>query len=252
MALARLRNNRAAEALLRVALKDTSPIARITAIIGLRRLKNPQTMLPLINALNDADSNVRGEAADTLNFLIKINPGIRAYAQTDIATSSLLDALHHTELGVPEVAATLLGMLGDRQALPPLIASLTSRKSIRLRKEAKKALFKIDPSWMKSPEAQAAITALTADKHSFLPKEDAEETLRMIKSGTLTNTPSLKNKRATTRTTIRKRSKSRNDRGTQSENPRYLFKRADSDQRSRSTCADQPFSGRVLARIPIG
>jgi HEAT repeat protein len=95
---------------------------RESATRALGQLRDPQATLPLLAALTDAHSNVRGSAAQALGQL-----------GDPQAIPPLLAALTDADSNVRGSAAQALGQLGDPQAIPPLLAALADPdNSVRL------------------------------------------------------------------------------------------------------------------------
>lgn len=132
----------APEAVRRAALEHPQPGARALALRALTSLDEPEVRATVSALLGDADAGVRWVAA---NWLVD--------QMDDAAVPVLIEAL-----GDPERAAAAseaLARLGSPTAVGPLVKKwATAGKS----DEHVRALAeKLDPSWMRHPEARAAL-----------------------------------------------------------------------------------------------
>lgn len=84
----------------------------------------------LINSLNDVDFDVRSSVSD---ILVKIEKP---------AVEHLISALHHPDPDIRVESARILGRIGDKEALEPLIMGLKDN-DVRFRKEVASSINKI-------------------------------------------------------------------------------------------------------------
>jgi HEAT repeat protein len=121
---------------------------------------------PLIRALNDADSDVRSNAADVLG---KIG-GFRA-------VRTLIRALNDADLNVCRRAADALGRIGE-PAVEPLIKALNDSDIQRVRVNAADALATIGDNFVSSDDNRTAGLLLRVLKDSsFSVKREAAKAL---------------------------------------------------------------------------
>lgn len=115
-ALSRADASRAASA----AVSDSSPRVRAAATRALRALPASEAAALLLPLLRDRDEFVRQEAAYAIG---------ETGASADAVVTGLLAALANDRgAGVRGAAAVALGRIGDRQAVPDLIASIARQR----------------------------------------------------------------------------------------------------------------------------
>lgn len=105
-----------------VALKDSSPRVRATAVKALRALPAAETSALLLDSLSDRDEFVRQQTAYALG---EANSG--AMAET-VVTALLAKLETDKSAGVRGAAAVALGQIGDRRAVAALIPSLSRQR----------------------------------------------------------------------------------------------------------------------------
>ncbi len=94
--------------------RDGDPTVRIYLIAALESLHHPDATTPLIDALSDADPNVRLHAAKALG----------AYEGISAAVAPLAELLHDEDPALRKVAIHALGRTRDRAAVAPLLVRL--------------------------------------------------------------------------------------------------------------------------------
>jgi len=196
-ALAELKDKIAIEPMV-VALKDMNAILRRMVEEALWKIDEnwmksdgAKAAVPsLISALTDKNSDVRKEAATTLGqisdtraiehlviaFLDESNTvrGAVEKALLNIdsewmrsegakaAIQPLIAAFNQEDNKMRDVTARVLGWIGDQRAFEPLLKVALDVHNANLQEVAKAALVNIDPSWMKSETARAAVPNLIA------------------------------------------------------------------------------------------
>ncbi len=132
-ALGRLGNKRAVEPLIK-ALGDPDSYVRRDAAEALGRLGNKRAVEPLITRLSDSNSNIRSNAAQALE---------RLGATKEQIVAGYIEALDSSDLDVRRDAARILGELGNKRAVEPLINRLSDSNS-NIRSNAAQALKKLN------------------------------------------------------------------------------------------------------------
>lgn len=112
-------------------LDDSDSEVRWKAAEALGRIGDDEALEPLIYTLNDTDGDVRKQAARALGEL-----------DDPIAVDALIEALSDRDWPVRKNAATSLGRIGDERALKPLLKTLDD-KDIDVRRHAIGALVKM-------------------------------------------------------------------------------------------------------------
>jgi HEAT repeat protein len=108
--LVQLRENRAVEPLINLLSKDPNPDVRRAAAYGLGQLGDPRAIQPLIASLKDENPSV---CLNSIFAVTRIDGPERVNA--------LIGALAHKDLHVCRAAAVGLVLLGNKNAVPPLI-----------------------------------------------------------------------------------------------------------------------------------
>jgi HEAT repeat protein len=113
-------------------LQSKLPHTRAEAVKELGKIKDPRTVLPLINALKDTDAYVRGQAAWILGEIKDVR-----------AVQPLITTLKDDDyLYVRQEALKALGKIKDVQAIQPLIDALKDENP-EINEEAAMALIGI-------------------------------------------------------------------------------------------------------------
>ena len=112
-------------------LDDSDSEVRWKAAEALGKIGDYKALEPLIYALNDTDGDVRKQASRSLGEL-----------DDPIAVDALIEALSDMDWPVRKNAATSLGRIGDERALKPLLKALDD-KDIDVRRHAIGALVKM-------------------------------------------------------------------------------------------------------------
>jgi len=152
-------------------IKSKKSWIRARAAEKLGHSKDPRAFQALVIALTDGNESVRRTAAEALGEIGDLQ-----------AAEPLATVLKDNDTNVwwwP--AAQALGKIGDPRAIEPLVVELAHVPSYE-RSSVVGVLNRIDPNWMKSDGAKAAVTSLVArlthTDHSV--RNSAEEALNQI------------------------------------------------------------------------
>jgi len=116
-------------------LAARAPALRLVAARTLGRLRSPEAAVPLKQALNDNDMNVRLEAAEALSYL-------GASGETVRTVPFLLEVLRSKPANMRQRAASILGRVADPRSAPELARALNDEDQ-EVRKVAEDALAKL-------------------------------------------------------------------------------------------------------------
>ena len=168
-ALGKIGDPRCVEPLI-AALKDAETNVRGDAALALGKIGDPRAFTPLIAALNDSHWIVRGQAARELGKIRDAR-----------AVEPLLGALKDSREDVRKDAAEALARIGKEPVLEPLVAELEDLGNVPpwLRKMVIETLDKIDPSWRVSEVAGQAVRRFVASL------EDLDLKVRMAAASAL-------------------------------------------------------------------
>lgn len=180
------------------ALQDEESLVRVAAVSALSQIGDARAVEPLIRALKDKDSSVRScavEAVSQLGDARALEPlaqlardsdsevrvaAIKGLARfTDARTlPPLMTATQDKEKAVREAAVFALGKLGDNRAIECLVVCLADSYD-RIRKLSESILKRLDPYWIRSEAARAAIPQLQklSKSHDYWVKQSATEIL---------------------------------------------------------------------------
>ncbi len=147
-------------------LKDADPTVRVSELIKLRNLQDPQVNLILINSLSDPDVRVKVKAIDIL--------GAREANDAVPPMSSML-FLRSTEPIVKLHLVAALGRIGDAQGAVPVMQYLGEDQDERGRGTAVFALGEIG-----SDKAVPLLNMVVAQDQSAMVRRLAQEALQKV------------------------------------------------------------------------
>jgi hypothetical protein len=147
-------------------LKDADPNVRVTELVKLRFLKDPQVNKILVQSLNDRDIRVKMKAVDIL--------GSRE-ANESVTPMSQLLFLRATEPVLKLHLVAALGRIGDTQGEPAVMQYLIEQSDERARGTAVFALGEIG-----NDSAVPLLTQCVAEDNSALVRRLAKQALEKI------------------------------------------------------------------------
>lgn len=143
-ALGNLGDQQAVEPLI-TALKTAPELdTRRNAATALGKLQDPRAVPPLTDALQDKDGGVKESAKGALKQLVAKDPQV-VQLESQKNVKELITLLQQKDYRSPYIAE-LLGNLGDKQAVEPLIAALKFTTPKDIRPSAATALGKLQDS----------------------------------------------------------------------------------------------------------
>jgi len=131
------------------ALGDKSSTVQVEVVKSLGKLKEPNSIEPLLNQLLYPNASVREAVIKALD---NIDPGWRESAACKNLIPSFLSAFKSEKPGIRQGTAEIFGEIYYQPALKPLIAVLIDKYSA-VRREAVQSLDKKYPDWRTGPEA---------------------------------------------------------------------------------------------------
>ncbi len=165
--LGRIKDERAVDALI-YALEDSDWHVRKYAVEALGNIGDGRALEPLITSLEDEDRDVRKKA---INALGKMG---------DVSVDPLINIFLAGEWHIRGVAASVLGNIGNKRALGPLISALVGKErdgNKYVRGKVAEALGNIGDEIAVEP-----LTLALNDPYIFV-RNKAEKALKKIKSG---------------------------------------------------------------------
>jgi len=150
----------------KLGLKDADPTVRVSELVKLRNLQDPEVNLILINSLSDPDVRVKVKAVDIL--------GARE-ANDAVPPMSTMLFLRSTEPIVKLHVVAALGRIGDAQGTMPVMQYLGEDQDERGRGTAVFALGEIG-----SDKANPLLTEVVAQDQSPMVRRLAKEALQKI------------------------------------------------------------------------
>ncbi|HEY6420645.1 MAG TPA: HEAT repeat domain-containing protein [Candidatus Binataceae bacterium] len=150
----------------KLGLKDADPNARVSELVKLRYLQDPEVNTILVESMSDRDIRVKMKAIDIL--------GARE-ANEAVPSMSQLLFLRSTEPVVKLHLASALGRIGDAQGCLPVVQYLNTQTDERARGTAVFALGEIG-----SDKATTVLTNTVAEDESPMVRRLAKEALQKI------------------------------------------------------------------------
>ena len=150
----------------KLGLKDADPAVRVSELLKLRNLQDPEVNQILTNSLSDPDARVKIKAIDIL--------GAREANESVPAMSSLL-FLRSTEPIVKLHLVAALGRIGDARGAVPVMQYLGEDEDERGRGTAVFALGEIG-----SDKAVPLLNAIVAEDQSQMVRRLAQEALQKV------------------------------------------------------------------------
>ena len=150
----------------KLGLKDADPVVRVTELIKLRYLQDPEVNQILMNSMSDPDARVKIKAVDIL--------GAREADESVTAMSSML-FLRSTEPIVKLHLVAALGRIGDAQGAMPVMQYLGEDQDERGRGTAVFALGEIG-----SDKAVPLLNTVVAEDQSQIVRRLAQEALQKV------------------------------------------------------------------------
>ncbi len=150
----------------KLGLKDADPVVRVSELIKLRYLQDPEVNQILMNSMSDPDARVKIKAVDIL--------GAREADESVTAMSSML-FLRSTEPIVKLHLVAALGRIGDAQGAMPVMQYLGEDQDERGRGTAVFALGEIG-----SDKAVPLLNTVVAEDQSQIVRRLAQEALQKV------------------------------------------------------------------------
>ncbi len=150
----------------KLGLKDADPVVRVSELIKLRYLQDPEVNQILMNSMSDPDARVKIKAVDIL--------GAREANESVTAMSSML-FLRSTEPIVKLHLVAALGRIGDAQGAMPVMQYLGEDQDERGRGTAVFALGEIG-----SDKAVPLLNTVVAEDQSQIVRRLAQEALQKV------------------------------------------------------------------------
>ncbi len=150
----------------KLGLKDADPVVRVSELVKLRYLQDPEINQILMNSMSDPDARVKIKAVDIL--------GAREANESVTAMSSML-FLRSTEPIVKLHLVAALGRIGDAQGAMPVMQYLGEDQDERGRGTAVFALGEIG-----SDKAVPLLNTVVAEDQSQIVRRLAQEALQKV------------------------------------------------------------------------
>ena len=150
----------------KLGLKDADPVARVSELVKLRYLQDPEVNQILMNSMSDPDARVKIKAVDIL--------GAREANESVTSMSSML-FLRSTEPIVKLHLVAALGRIGDAQGAMPVMQYLGEDQDERGRGTAVFALGEIG-----SDKAVPLLNTVVAEDQSQIVRRLAQEALQKV------------------------------------------------------------------------